>query len=148
MSFRHYSHKKLEKVLSSKEVGHPQGCTKPIGFWISIGSAWNKWCKSEDWGSKGKKFIYRVKISRKAKIAWLKTTQDLIDFKRKYQDTTVCYGAIDWEKVYKDYQGIVILNPKSFSWAYYEDTTWCYSWDVPSGCIFDSSVVKIERIYK
>jgi hypothetical protein len=50
---------------------------KPIGFWLSAGTAWERWCKSNDFESFRLRYQYRIKLRKNHNVLMI---HDLVGF--------------------------------------------------------------------
>jgi hypothetical protein len=125
-----------------KSIDAQRTHNKPAGSWYSLGEYWAKWMRSEqpDWFASYDK-IYMLDLDY-SKILRINNGQKMKDFQNKYgeqpyksyNDFTM---MIDWKKVAEDYGGIEIIP---MVWQNSRD--WYRTWDIPSGCIWDSSAIK------
>jgi len=82
----------------------------PKGMWISCGSSWYKWLISlqsyhTDWTKFN--YIYKIYID-KSNVLYIKKLDKLIEFHNKYSIYKNDNYHIDWKKVKKDYDGLII----------------------------------------
>lgn len=124
----------LTQIRSTPQTGDAAYAGKPDGFWFGVGSEWVDWTESEMPQWKGDN-LYSVDIDEKSCVV-IETEFDLRDFSRRYGTRD---GMIDWEKVARDYKGIII---KEYIPSARHKFRWYASWDVASGCIWDASAVK------
>jgi len=111
---------------------------KPKGLWYGIGTSWVDWIRSEqpDW-EEDYTHIVDVDLS---KIKVIRSYDELLKFSDEYSiGDKPTGGLIDWAKVASKYSGIEIV-PYIFKARF--DLLWYYSWDVASGCIWDSNAIK------
>jgi len=127
-----------------QEPPHEKYMTKPKGLWYSVGKSWLNWVRSEMPGWEGE---HLFKITLTNKIIVLKNKEDCRKFQEQYgyHQTNSLYKddmIINWQKVSTKYAGVELWN--------YNDSTfhWTYGWDVPSGCVWNSTgfseIKKIE----
>jgi hypothetical protein len=121
----------------------PAWTHKPCGLWVSVGDAWERWCRHHHW--RLERLTVKQRIVLKAlegKMLLLNTARAVEDFQAQYEmqppAITVNLVVIDWPRVVRDYAGIVI--------APYQPTLrhrfmWYYFWDCASGCIWDTSII-------
>lgn len=120
---------------------------KPDGLWYGFGPSWLEWCRSEqpDWIGQ---HWYEVVLAPEARILSLTTAYDVLMFGRQYAaperypgDT----GAILWRELEATYDAIEI-NPYQWSMRLHDETSWYYSWDVASGCVWAPSLVTLREV--
>ncbi len=160
----HYSQhevKKLNPIFYDKyrEYWPEEGAMKPCGVWISVEDgedSWFDWCKSEEFRLENLRHKYSVVIAPDAKILHLKTPQEIqlfsleyaandpLDFSRRsplhYQHAYIY--KISWKKIKEKYDGIIIA-PYQHSLRFDEVSSWYYTWDCASGCIWNLDKVSI-----
>lgn len=128
---------------------------KPNGFWISATSSddWPAWCLREDFRLDTLRFAHTVTLSSGAYILRLHTPQNLHYLHDTYAtpsefDVQHGYGrrhwGIDWRQVAARYDGIIITP---YQWTCRSDyasgkTSWYYSWDCASGCIWNPDAIQ------
>ncbi len=145
----HYSEKlfELDKGFNYKEC-HKDNLFflkyKPQGLWISIDDAWEEWCKEEEFALERLKYRYQVNISSQANIIKIESAQQLSEFTDKYILLNDDF-FIDWEKVAKDYQGLVI-DPYQWKCRCEPKTFWYDGWDCASGCIWDLNAIESIKL--
>lgn len=115
---------------------------KPSGSWYSLGEYWVRWMIGEqpDWFIRYNK-IYMLDLDY-SKILRINNAKKMEIFQNKYgvqpykqhNDFTM---MIDWKRVVEDYTGIEIIP---MIWENSRD--WYRTWDIPSGCVWDSSAIK------
>ena len=122
---------------------------KPVGQWYACGQVWKDWVEDEmPYFYEEYEYRYRFSLDH-SKMLVIQTEQELSEFIRKYGESKEMV-FIDWTRVAIDYYGIEICAPgdslpKGTKWT--EDTKWLSSWDVASGCIWNSdAIVAIERM--
>lgn len=107
---------------------------KPGGFWFGVGPEWIDWTENDMPEWKGDN-LYSVEVDEKQCVV-IENERDLRLFHNQYRTPN---GMINWEKVAKDHKGIIIKNYIPEARMKYP---WFYSWDVASGCVWDSSAIK------
>ena len=130
-----------------------KAASKPTGFWYGIDNSWIEWCESEmpEWVTPHR---YRLEIDM-AEVLVVDTIEKMHDINK--HSVTDEYPPmlhyptqtfqrfnynIDWthfEK--KGYKGIEIPR-YMYELRMNHDFFWYYSWDVASGCIWDTSIIK------
>ena len=111
---------------------------KPFGLWYAIGTGWIDWVKDNmpEW-EREYAFVLDIDESRLLKID---NYQDLQAFNEEYG---IEGNYIDWDKVSQKYGGIEIA-PYIYQARY--DMLWYYGWDVASGCVWASNMVKNSKL--
>lgn len=120
---------------------------KPDGLWYALGNEWFNMITDDDEGGTLEHMYRRYKSAFYLDIDYsnilrLNTMEKMIKFSEIYvynlpKDT---YN-VDWNKVAKQYKGIEII-PYQYRARRNERTEWYESWDVASGCIWDTSAIK------
>jgi hypothetical protein len=127
---------------------------KPCGLWLSNENeyGWKIWCEQSGYGS----LVYETKFEINFdNILVLNTEQKIIDFYEKYKyksdnDDSESHelvkqifeelSYIDWKKVTKKYDGIVI---SPYSYGLRTKFLWYNAWDCASGCVWNLSCLKL-----
>ena len=144
-NFSHFSNEPVIRHIYSTPqiVSDYRSCyEKPRGFWISVDGEcdWENWCDSENFTIGD--FRHRVHLARFTTILWLRTSSDLIEFRREWAlETGRSYSEwyIPWERVAEQYQGIIIAP---YQWSCRLEENWYYGWDCASGCIWDADAIE------
>ena len=126
---------------------------KPTGFWYSCKNSRIDWVTTENMGQFLHKYIYKIVLYSKSftnihnpdknKILLIQSLKDFDTFndKFKYRKNEIesrFKDEINWDMVSKYYSGIEIaplLEKRRF-------VSWYYSWDVASGCIWNTDLIK------
>jgi len=141
-----------DRLIISKEedikfdfnrVGEQEIRMKPKGLWYGIGDSWLRWIKDEmpDWEHDN---VYQLDINE-SKIKIIRNFNELVAFDKIYgveNESRMFFDngrMIDWAKVAKDFDGIEIA-PYIYEARF--EYNWYYGWDVASGCIWSSDVIK------
>ena len=107
---------------------------KPKGMWYALGGTWNEFLKHWDHTYAYQNVFYSdIDYSN---ILRINTEEKFKKFDEMYN---LKGGFIDWIRVSQDYKGIEIIPMRSESRLKY---FWYYGWDIPSGCIWDTSAIK------
>jgi hypothetical protein len=115
---------------------------KPVGLWYAFGKGWIDWAKWE-MPHMIHNHLFKIEVNP-AKVLTLKNDAEVIAFTKQYgidyDDTRTSFQSrgINWSEVAKNYSG--------FELAYYnEDFSgvigWKASYNIASGCIWDSSAI-------
>lgn len=152
----HYRAKPLEldraRTYTQREVS---SFGKPVGFWLSVDGDddWATWCTSEGFRENTLTFRHRVTLAAGANVKVLPTVDAMDEFEAMYLAPSVpgratgrSYPGIDWARVAKLYDGILI---PTYQWMR-RDRDWYYGWDCASGCIWNldaiESVTAVELV--
>lgn len=118
--------------------------SKPKGFWYGIDNSWVDWCQSEmpEWVSPHR---YEVEIDT-SKILVVDTIEKMHDINKHAANTDEYFYRknydIDWPYFEKmGYKGIEIpiyMQELRMNLDFF----WYYGWDVASGCIWDTNIIK------
>ncbi len=143
MTLTHYSDKPVPKMYNTYQLSTPRD--KPIGLWVSVDGEdyWKSWCESEDFNTHRLSMPHRVELSPTANILHLKSPYEIRGFSAKYRHPSkhsFDLRAIEWSKVARDYQGIIIA-PYQLECHYSDDIFWYCRWDCASGCIWNVDAV-------
>lgn len=150
--------------------GHLGG--KPCGLWFSVedyqeDQTWKTWCEDEKFHLECLSHRHKITLSPGAKILWLKTTDEIVDFSLKYKGNdpehfekfrnpyvkqlqeeinkslgrrTLPYiYLINWQEVKAEFDGIIIAP---YNWELRMDLSWYYGWDCASGCLWDLTCIE------
>lgn len=127
--------------MQKDEVGY-----KPQGLWYGVGPSWLNWVRNEmpDWETE---HMFEIQVDE-SRLLKLSDEDDLALFTTRYGGKkdygTWHISLIDWSKVAEDYGGIEIA-PYIYKARMKYD--WYYPWDVASGCLWASGMVKaIEKL--
>ncbi len=117
---------------------------KPQGLWLAIGDSWIDFIESEGMTGFINKYCSAFKIDLKDhRLIILSSVKDYINFNKKYAKNE---DKIRWEEVSKEYDGIIVHNPKGMSFKL--NMFWLYTWDITSACIWrDEAIKSVEEIY-
>lgn len=150
MLLLHYSAKPLGEIRDAAE--QPPAHFKPVGLWVSVEGPddWPSWCMSEQWGLESLRYAHEIDLHPAAKILHLKNASDIDSMKRYYRTSAQAppqdapsYHSIDWRPVAEEYDGIIIA-PYNWNRRLHHQTSWYYTWDCASGCIWRACA--IERV--
>lgn len=130
--------------------------TKPSGLWLSVDGDWERWLADEgylddpDWGTITTSFA--VDTDR---CLWLRTVEDIDRFDIEYVGRN-CVGTIcgrpdryriDWAPLAHEYAGIIIAP---YQWerrlGFCDASSWYYSWDAASACVWDLSAIEVPSL--
>jgi len=136
MRLVHWADEPLSEIYEVIQGGAPD---KPRGLWVSDESAfgWRDWCHVEEYpcGKVGTP----VELLPGHNVLILRTADQVLAFSREF---AVSAGVVDWVRVAKHYDGIII-TPYQPELRLTPETQWYYSWDCASGCIWRPRLVAI-----
>lgn len=156
MILEHYSKKPLAwPPRNRRQTYYKEGWgwpMKPEGLWVSVKGEndWPWWCEAEGFRTEHLAVCTRVILSDEANIRVVSGEEQLIAFDEQYGvdwrlgDSGFTSRRIDWVRVARDYDGIIIAP---YVWECrlpcgdrgserQRVSDWYYSWDVASGCIW------------
>jgi hypothetical protein len=169
MTFYHWASDPVElRRMSYPQKGHP----KPNGLWFDINGSWKRWCEAVQFRLEDLRFRHTVTILDDSRVLILRNSKDIDVFTSQYrhdisghiqplqssEDLDAFerqYGGdlfsdikgqfthyIMWGEVAEQHTGIII-DPyfHAMSQAY----LWYYGWNCAGGCIWDTSVVRLDK---
>lgn len=148
MRFVHYSANpdlSLDRLYSVEQFpvehkGHLH--SKPQGLWLSDDDEednWKVWCEAEIFNLDKLTNAYAVSLDL-SNVLHIDNNLDLLKVHNKYRSGYRLFNFIDWQRMAKDYQGIII-SPYQWDVRYSEEVEWYYGWDVACACIWDMSAI-------
>ena len=142
MKFQHFTSRPLK--FDPTRTYDQTDTFKPHGFWVSIEGTddWKAWCEREEFRTETLVNCTEFEIDL-TNVIQLHTTLDILSFTDRFRVSLGFRHAsvwINWEEVAALYSGIII-TPYNWECRYHRDTTWYYSWDCASGCIWDLSIL-------
>lgn len=133
----------MNKVDTNKKYPQEDNNTsfppmKPKGMWYALGGAWNEFLKYWD-----HKYVYQnvfyVDIDY-TNILRINTAEKFKKFVELYNLKPERNGDfMNWIKLSQDYKGIEIIPMR---YEFRHEYFWYNGWDIPSGCIWDTSTIK------
>lgn len=144
LDLRHYSGEQLGSVRSRPAQGAKP--FKPDGLWLSVGDEWERWCRDESFDLESLAYVHQITLKEDARIAVISTPDALRRFTNTYRGselsarTDYCL-TIDWGRVAKTYQGILV-TPYLWGCRFEGWATWYYAWDCASGCVWDPEAIE------
>jgi len=109
---------------------------KPKGLWYGCGTGWLDFASSDYHEGLGK-YVYKLELNY-SNMLKITNNKQLLDFTSEFSVDDL---HIDWTKVASKYDGIEIC-PYLYDMRMDDRTSWYYSWDVASGCIWKQSALK------
>lgn len=119
---------------------------KPRGFWVTIpgDDDWLQWSIENSFHIERLRYRHNVTLKPEANILYLTTVKEILDFHEQYKKSLspvhnrLLY--IDWPTVTAQYDGIIIA-PYQWSLRLDLDLIWYNTWDVASGCIWNTDMI-------
>lgn len=131
MRWLHYTSNKIEEI----KTDFKQNWYKPKGIWGSYNDEWINWCNENGFATfdTSNYYLYEIKIKPEAKIL-------IIDSLKRYLEVLGYGDKLDWNKVSKDYDGVIFLNYQEIKKDMYKsnlfDTLIC-TLDISCCCIWN-----------
>lgn len=142
MTLIHYA---FEPVSLEPRSFEQSADMKPNGLWVSDGTEWLDWCRSEEFRTDKPWYSHAVTVAPEARILTLTSVEEILAFNRRFGVERGAPGMttyIAWDQVAAEHDGIVIA-PYQWACRNGRGTFWYYGWDVASGCIWNTSVVSL-----
>ena len=128
---------------------------KPLGLWYDIDCSWAEWCEHNEYSIGSNHFLLEIDYED---VLVIDTAEKLVQFHDQFsfvpeelKSVSGDWRRIDWAKLAKYYTGIEIA-PYREEQVGLRGYFWYQMWSVPSGCIWDlsiiKSVVKVEHLTK
>jgi hypothetical protein len=149
MTLIHYSYEPLN-FNRDWEYHQPfEAAWKPVGFWLSVDGnddGWAEWCEREAGWTECIAHRTEFELSPSANILYLTSSQEIDNFTRSFRAVLVPgLWYIDWQRVAKVYDGIIIAP---YQWSRRlegEASQWYYAWDCASGCVWNLKAVRVKQ---
>ena len=84
----------------------------PKGLWLSVGASWQIWTTTKPnlfvW-KYNMPYLYKVRV--KDSVLVIKSTEEFIDFIKKYKnddESITMYNIMNWKKIKEKYDGIIL----------------------------------------
>jgi hypothetical protein len=147
----HYARRPLVSVYSVEQGERPD--YKPEGLWVSAEGErdWTEYCVSNYPRHLVKIAATEVMLHSDAKVLHISDADMFDEFEKRYyqhanyDNPWTPFTGIDWGRVAKKYQGIIISPYRGDRRFERGGVMWYYPWDCASGCIWDRSAVKELR---
>lgn len=149
IKFKHYSE---NDTLIPEQLWNDKDQTpgrKPYGFWISVESdrrdSWKDYWISEahhvecpEWLN-DLRYAFPIEFKDEANLLYIDTGPKFQAFSVEYRYESNLYYFINWERLIKKYQGIIIApHFEQFRRNYFD---WYETWDCASGVIWDLNAI-------
>ena len=134
----------LYKYLTSPDIpGWPtrkRGVSKPVGLWLSVGDAWERWCMRENIFLDRVAWRRPVTIRHDARVLVMNNlSAEFEDFTQRYADPADEFRVPVWDRVASDLD-ILVLWP--WEWPVVSDHyRWDQAWDCPSGVVLRPGMI-------
>ena len=142
------NHVATKTILRKNKARGQKLHKKPNGFWYAFGNEWTENVKAVGGGFEMQyNFYYKVDVSG-CKMRKLNSADDIIEFTKEFtdfdgtDDTLYATYFIDWSVVAKKYDGIEVFP---FPRKTMPEAKWLKSWDVSSGCVWNTSKLKLKE---
>lgn len=144
MNLSHFSWKLVDEMYSVEQVDAL--AAKPKGFWVSVDGEddWPCWCTQEEFRDIQAQVHYRAVLSPEANIRYITSSAEMLEFDKEfgevlYPGSSCPSRYVNWFNVSQQCQGIIIAP---YLWDMRRNgPDWYWSWDVASGCVWDSAAV-------
>lgn len=156
--YLHYTDRVINSVKD--RTVQPTLSKKPIGLWLSYGTAWKEWCEENNFAicNIKKCNVYTATINEE-NLYVIDTFAKLIEFCEEFVNIVsafnISWGEVTWSEVAEKYDGIVIRNYRelwyeSFAHGEYtrEITEWFRSYDIDCACIWRARAIQSWNTYK
>ena len=114
-----------------------------------MAASWPSWARQRfggiEWVESSLRYRYQVTIASDSRVLVLKTENALEEFSAAYPSfgpPRRSWKWIDWQKVSKEYQGLIITLPCPYERNENPITGWYYVWNCASGCVWDVSAIQ------
>lgn len=157
MRFEHYADQPLELDRTRTYDQTERGNGKPRGLWVSVPGEddWPHWVAENEFRTEYYVVKHEVVFAKDANILFLETIAAIREFAEKYKSTdgdawNTYFARIDWDRVAKDYDGIVIAPYRYWElrWDIAEPDNffWYSGWDVASGVVWNLNSIEEVRL--
>ena len=127
----------LERHASVR--AQPSASDKPTGLLYALGPTWLDWCR-EVLPHFERALHYKLTLDR-SRLLVINSDAELDAFTREFKVVGERFDhLIDWRRVAASGFGGIEVAPY-FGTAEGRRVTWAYSWDVPSGVVWDDAVI-------
>ena len=144
------SHLTLKEDFKLKDFKYHQEDvdSKPQGLWYQINDSWEEWCKYNmpEWLGVGNRAGYKVHLEiDKSNVLIISNLEEFDLFHNTYCTShpfLKSASLINWKKLSESYDGIEISD-YFYQRRLEEHCSWYYPWDVASGCIWNTNIIKM-----
>ena len=127
----------------------PRAHYKPLGLWYSLGPAWLDYCRDE-LPHLEQALHYKLTLDR-SRLLVINSDAELDAFTKEFRVEGVRHPdySIDWRRVVATGAGGIEVAPYFGVAGGRRRVTWAYTWDVPSGVVWDdATIVAVEAIHR
>lgn len=150
MILRHYSTERIT-ALEERPQEPDYRSFKPNGLWVSCNDqleSWPWWCSVERFRATERQFKYEVRLAHDANVPVLTTPEAIRRFGQAFKDRTLSGATyVDWNLVRGSFDGLII-TPYQWDCRMDTETSWYYSWDCASGCIWRPRAISRLRMLR
>jgi hypothetical protein len=130
-----------------QDLSYTQGeSIKPAGLWYSCGTEWLKFVETElPEFQEGATMVFAIGYEPSKMLRVTSPDQaERVSYRYRDYDSR----RVDWEKVSAKYAGIECCPYSSHKIPFqlYQTSAWYLAFDVPSGCIWDTSILTTKRL--
>lgn len=116
-----------------------RGPSKPVALWLSVGDAWERWCRRESIFLDRVAWRRPVTIRHDARVLVMDNlSAEFEAFTERYADPADEFRVPVWDRVESDLD-VLILWP--WEWPVADHYRWDQAWDCPSGVVFRPGVI-------
>lgn len=116
---------------------------KPTGLWLGVDGDWKRWVDDEEMGwCDGIQEVF-FELIEPHRVLILTDTEEIDQFTKEHVGTSDHY-YINWGPLTDQVAGIMIA-PYCWERRLHHETSWYYSWDCASACIWDLSVLREQK---
>ncbi len=123
---------------------------KPRGFWFDVDGDWKEWCERSEWNVDGLEVCHEVHLLNASRVLRMRRSEELVGFTREFSAELypgqkrglawIQNCGIDWPRVAKQYDGIVIAP---YVWSCRLSLMWYYGFDCASGCVWNTEILRL-----
>ena len=140
MELIHYSSEPLRRFRKPRRRRNGASTIgKPVGLWLSVGTAWLDWCQAEHFRPGKWRWATPVRVDAD-KLLPVRSAAEAAALTKPHGSAP--FAVPDWRAVAREYAG-VLFNPYSRAEALFSSGAplWYYAVDVPSACVWDASAI-------
>jgi hypothetical protein len=169
MKYHHWASEPVRlRKMKYTQSGHP----KPNGLWFDVNEEWKQWCEGVDFRLDTLRYRHTVTILDRSRMLFLRGDKDIDEFTHQYcrslfGDIQLLQSSEEADKFARDYRSDLFAEIKQqfsnyiawgevaekhsgiivapYSRAKSETYLWYYGWNCASGCIWDTSVIRLGK---
>lgn len=139
---RHYTEFELTLDLKRKYENPPGETFKPRGLWLSVGDAWERWCRDEEFGSDRLDYYTKFRIVDSERWLTLDTREKILAFTSEYRvERYKDIGLVEWGRVQRDYAAVLFSPYLKGMRLGLDFPSWYYALDCDSACVWDLTTI-------